>query len=588
MNQRRRALLSVSNKTGIEEFGRALVDRGFELLSTGGTAAALAKAGLPVTKVSAVTGHPEILDGRVKTLHPAIHGPLLARRDKDEDLEALESLGYGLIDIVAVNLYPFRETIARGGVTVADAMEQVDIGGPTMIRAAAKNHAHVFVVVAPEDYAPVLDAVDGKLAAADVVSLRRRLGAAVFRHISSYDEAVASFLEDPAEGSGAGAVNAGVVGEGTAGALDEAGVGILPATLNPSFERKAVLRYGENPDQEAALYLPAGVPRGIAALEQRHGKELSYNNLLDLDGALLSLSPFALSPRPAVVIVKHTTPSGIGVGDTVVEAYRKALSCDPVSAFGGILAVNRVVDEAAAQAMSELFVECITAPGFTPEAFEVLSRKKNVRILTYPSVGLTGIGGRLQSMEGEGAAIEKALERVPEDARGAAAFLALHGQDPEGPVLRGVYGGVLAQSAPRPPFFGVEDTRWQTVTSRAPTSAEQEDLAFAWAGVFGVKSNAILLARSGGTLGIGAGQMSRVDSSRIAVWKAAEAGLPLAGAALASDAFFPFRDGVDAAAQAGIRAIIQPGGSVRDDEVIAAANEHGIAMVFTSRRLFRH
>lgn len=575
----RRALLSVSNKAGIEAFGRALVERGFELLSTGGTAAALAKAGLPVTKVSKVTGHPEILDGRVKTLHPAIHGPLLARRDHPEDLVALEGLGYGLIDIVAVNLYPFRETVARGGVTVAEAMEQVDIGGPTMIRAAAKNHAHVLVVVNPEDYAPVLEAVDGTLDEAANTALRRRLGAAVFRHISGYDEAVASFLEGDVPSA------------------------LLPETLCIELERNATLRYGENPDQSAALYAGSGAPKGISALEQHHGKELSYNNLLDLDGALLSLSPFALSPRPAVVIVKHTTPSGIGIGDSVKEAYEKALRCDPVSAFGGIIAVNRVVDAEAAHAMGELFVECITAPGFSDEALEILARKKNVRILSYPAVSGDGLGVRLfltgrSASVGLGtddatrnalaAGVDAALIGVPADARGAAAFLALHGRDPVAPVLRGVYGGVLAQSAPIPPLFGVVDPSWKTVTERRPSAAEHEDLAFAWAAVFGVKSNAILLAGSGATLGIGAGQMSRVDASRVAVWKAGEAGLKLDGAALASDAFFPFRDGVDAAADAGIRAIIQPGGSVRDDEVIAAANEHGIAMVFTGRRLFRH
>ena len=542
----RRALLSVSDKTGITDFARALHDRGFELLSTGGTARAIQEAGLPVTKVSEVTSHPEIMDGRVKTLHPAIHGPLLARREVEGDLAALEEHGYGLIDVVAVNLYPFRETVARGDVSVGDAMEQVDIGGPTMIRAAAKNHAHVLVVVDPADYPRVLAAVDAAAVTEPTAdsTLRRELAAKVFRHISGYDEAVADFLEQGALVAGGGAEE------------------LLPAELSGNWTRQEVLRYGENPDQEAALYLPAGAPAGIAALEQLHGKALSYNNLLDLDGALLSLAPFARSPRPAVVIVKHTTPCGVAVGDTVAEAYRKALATDPVSAFGSIIAVNRVVDAEAAQAIRDLFVECVTAPDFRPEALDILTEKKNLRILRFPADA--------------------------RDAEGAARFLANHGRVPEPRVLRGIYGGVLAQTAPVPPFFGVEDESWKVVTRRAPTEAEREDLAFAWAAVAGVKSNAILLARGGATLGIGAGQMSRVDSSRLAVWKAGEAGLDLAGCALASDAFFPFRDGVDAAADAGVRAIIQPGGSVRDEEVIAAADEHGIAMVFTGRRLFRH
>ena len=561
----RRALLSVSDKTGITDFARALHDRGFELLSTGGTARTLQEAGLPVTKVSAVTGHPEIMDGRVKTLHPAIHGPLLARREVEGDLAALAEHGYGLIDVVAVNLYPFRETVARGDVSVGQAMEQVDIGGPTMIRAAAKNHAHVLVVVDPADYPRVLAAVDvAPTAAPDAESadgstdrhdadgfgasatLRRELAAKVFRHIAGYDRAVADFLEQGAQGAPVG------------GGAEE----LLPAALAGSWTRQEVLRYGENPDQEAALYLPAGAPAGIAALEQLHGKALSYNNLLDLDGALLSLAPFAHSPRPAVVIVKHTTPCGVAVGDTVAEAYQKALATDPVSAFGSIIAVNRVVDAEAARAIRDLFVECVTAPDFRPEALDILTEKKNLRILRFPGDA--------------------------RDAEGAARFLANHGRVPEPRVLRGIYGGVLAQTAPVLPFFGVEDESWKVVTRRAPSEAEREDLAFAWAAVAGVKSNAILLARGGATLGIGAGQMSRVDSSRLAVWKAGEAGLDLAGCALASDAFFPFRDGVDAAADAGVRAIIQPGGSVRDEEVIAAADEHGIAMVFTGRRLFRH
>jgi len=597
---RRRALLSVSDKAGIEAFGQALAARGFELVSTGGTALALEEAGLQVTRVSEVTGHPEIMDGRVKTLHPAIHGPLLARRDVAGDRQALADHGYGLIDVVAVNLYPFRETVARGDVSVADAMEKVDIGGPTMIRAAAKNHANVLVVVDPADYPRVLEALDaGSNAGSDVGSdaapapeLRRELAAKVFRHIASYDEAVARFLEEKPSGSGtrpgAGADAAASDVTGDSASVDTR----LPPRLAPTWTRREVLRYGENPEQEAALYLPDGAPAGIAALEQLHGKALSYNNLLDLDGALLSLAPFALSPRAAVVIVKHTTPCGVAVGTSVEAAYRKALATDPVSAFGSIIATNRTLDAAAAEAMAELFVECITAPAFTPEALEILTRKKNVRILRFPegAAGQAGDApdaGRLVP----GADAWKAFDGRPDldpETRGAARFLAAHGRIPEPRVLRGIYGGVLAQTAPVPPFFGVDDEAWKVVTRRAPTDVERGDLAFAWAAVAGVKSNAILLAAGGATLGIGAGQMSRVDSSRLAVWKAGEAGLSLDGCALASDAFFPFRDGVDAAAEAGVRAIIQPGGSIRDEEVVSAADEHGLAMIFTGRRLFRH
>jgi phosphoribosylaminoimidazolecarboxamide formyltransferase / IMP cyclohydrolase len=559
----RRALLSVSDKTGIVELARALSDRGFQIVSTGGTARALREAGLAVTEVAELTGHPEIMGGRVKTLHPAIHGGLLARREVPGDLEALADHGYRPIDLVAVNLYPFRETIARGGVPVAEAMEQVDIGGPTMIRAAAKNHAHVWVVVDPADYGRVLRALDageGEAGGGDgnEAALRRDLAAKVFRHISGYDEAVAEYLERPAEAAAEAAPGGGT---GSGGDTPNPGSGDasphLPGLLTGRWTRQSSLRYGENPDQAAALYRPEGAPAvGIAALEQHHGKALSYNNLLDLDGVLLSLSPFARSPRAAVCIVKHTTPSGLAVGDSVEEAYRKALACDPVSAFGSVIAANRPVDAPAARAISELFVECLVAPFVSDEAMEVLTGKKNLRILTFP--------GDSES------------------------FLADYGRVPDPVVLRGIYGGLLAQTAPVPPFYGVDDPEWRVVTRRAPGEAEMDDLAFAWAAAFGVKSNAIVLAGGGATLGIGAGQTSRVDSSRLAVRKAAEAGLSIEGCALASDAFFPFRDGVDAAADAGVRAIIQPGGSVRDEEVIEAADGHGIAMVFTGRRLFRH
>jgi phosphoribosylaminoimidazolecarboxamide formyltransferase / IMP cyclohydrolase len=560
---KRRALLSVSDKTGLMELGRGLVERGWELLSTGGTAAALRSAGLPVTDVADVTGHPEMLDGRVKTLHPAVHGPLLARYERPEDVAALEGQGYAPIHLVAVNLYPFRETVAAGGVAVGDAMAKVDIGGPTMIRAAAKNHRHLWVVVDPSDYPTVLAALDVK---GDHAGLRRGLAAKVFRHMSGYDAAVASYLD-------------GVGDDGVGRAAVDA---VLPSVLEETLLQVQPLRYGENPDQEAAFYAPAGDRFGVAALKQLHGKELSYNNLLDLDGALLALAPFALSGEAAVCIVKHTTPCGVAVGGTLDEAWRKALATDPVSAFGSVIAVNRPVDAKAAEGISELFVECLVAPAFEREALELLARKKNVRLLLFPQAGVPRVS---LPVEPEGLAWWK---EASGEVRSAAWFLAAHGRLPSPRLRRGIYGGVLVQTPPAPPFHAVEDPAWKVVTRRAPSVAEAADLRFAWAAVAGVKSNAILLARDGASVGIGAGQMSRVDASRLAAQKAELAGLSTEGAVLASDAFFPFRDGVDAAAMAGVRAIVQPGGSVRDEEVVAAADEHGIAMVFTGRRLFRH
>ncbi len=524
----KRALLSVSDKTGIVPFAEALSARGFEILSTGGTARALREAGLEVTSVSDVTGHAEMMDGRVKTLHPAVHAGLLARRAHEDDMRALEKQGYAPIDLVAVNLYPFRETVAKGDVSVDDAMEQVDIGGPTMVRAAAKNHRDVYVVVDPADYEAVLEGLDER----DTSGLRRRLAAKAFGHVSGYDAAITEYLLSGDEGDA------------------------LPERLTPSLSRIQTLRYGENPDQSAAFY---GFDQraGLAALVQHHGKELSYNNLLDLDGALLSLSPFALSKRAAVCIIKHTTPCGVAVAESLADAYRRALATDPTSAFGSVIAVNRTVDGETAEAMSELFIECVVAPGFSEDALATLTQKRNIRVLSYP-------------------------EMDPAD------FLRSYGRVPAALQMRSVYGGLLAQTPAEPPFYGEGDPSWKVATRREPTEAEWDDLRFAWAAIFGVKSNAILLARHGAVLGIGAGQMSRVDSSKIAVRKAGEAGHDLVGCALASDAFFPFRDGVDAAAAAGVQAVIQPGGSIRDDEVVAAADEHGIAMVFTGRRLFRH
>ena len=541
---RRRALLSVSDKTGVAAFGRALAEQGWEVLSTGGTARALADAGVPVTEVSTVTGHPEMMDGRVKTLHPAIHAGLLARRDHPEDMAEMARQGYAPIDLVAVNLYPFRETVASPGVTPALAVENVDIGGPTLIRAAAKNHRDVWVVVDPADYEAVLGALtDGDSADRGAsLALRRRLAARVFREISAYDEAIAGYLEGLEEGGESHAANA----------ADE-----MAQRVTLDLRMRERLRYGENPGQEAAFYASADGAEGIASLEQLHGKALSYNNILDLDGALLSLAPFAFADEPAVCIVKHTTPCGLAVRPTLSAAFERARATDPVSAFGSVIAVNRPVDRDTAEGIGAMFVEAVVAPGFTEGALAVLTAKKNIRLLSFPD---------------------------------SAGFLARAGGHAGARSFRSVYGGVLFQSLPDPPDYRREEDGWSVVSARRPTDAEELDLSFAWAAVAGVKSNAILLAKECATVGIGAGQMSRVDSSRLAVEKARDVGLTveLDGCALASDAFFPFRDGVDAAAEAGARAIVQPGGSIRDAEVVQAADEHGIAMVFTGRRLFRH
>ena len=571
---RRRALLSVSDKSGIEEFARGLVRRGWEIVSTGGTARALADAGLPVVQVAAVTSHPEMMEGRVKTLHPAIHAGILARGGNRGDDDALAAQGYAPVGLVAVNLYPFRETVARGGVSVRDAMEQVDIGGPTMIRAAAKNHADVWALVDPADYPRVLAALDRE---GDGHALRRELAVKVFAHTSAYDGTVAAWLAKAVRRqSGARADGEEPAGGGSGG-------GIFPAHLALSAELEGTLRYGENPDQEAAFYRWRGHGgAGLAGLEQLHGKALSYNNYLDLDGALQCLAPFAFSARPAVCIVKHTTPAGMALAETLEEAYLRALRTDPVSAFGSVIAVNRRIDATTAGHMSELFIECLVAPAFDDEAMEILTRKPSLRLLA-----MSGDPVDRDALPLDPHRVEWWLEASPAR-RASAAFLAAHGRLPQPRALRTVSGGLLAQSAPSPPFYGLESAKWEVVTRRTPSARELDDLDFAWSAVAGVKSNAILLARDGATLGIGMGQVSRVDASELAVRKAAAAGLDLSGCALASDAFFPFRDGVDAAAAAGVRAIVQPGGSVRDEEVIAAADEHGVAMVFTGRRLFRH
>lgn len=545
----RRAILSVSDKRGLEELARGLAGREIEILSTGGTARALAAAGVASTAVSAYTDAPEILDGRVKTLHPRIHGGLLARRDHAGDARELAEHGIELIDLVVVNLYPFEQTVARAGVTHAEAIENIDIGGPTMIRAAAKNHDRVAVVVAPEDYAAVLaelDAEGGALSAAT----RLRLATKAFAHTAAYDAAIVAYLScQPVDEPDAGSPDhaSGVAGDqaddrdGTADAF--------PPMLTVSWRQERILRYGENPHQQAAFYADAALPlarRGtrpsLATSQVLQGKELSYNNILDLDAALACCLELE---APAAVIVKHTNPCGVATdASSVATAYERARATDPLSAFGGIVAVNRDVDESLAALLIETFLECVIAPGFAPRAREILGRKKSLRLLAT--------GPMVTSARDEGWA------------------------------MRTVAGGVLVQSADLR-MVAARDA--QVVTRRAPTATELSALDFAWRVCKHVKSNAIVFCDGTQTLGIGAGQMSRVDSVRIARSKAVAS---LQGSCVASDAFFPFRDGLDALAEAGARAVIQPGGSIRDQEVIAAADEHDIAMVFTGMRHFRH
>lgn len=507
-----RALISVSDKTGVTPFAAGLAALGWEIVSTGGTARLLEEAGVRVTRIEDVTGFPEIMDGRVKTLHPAVHAGLLARRDERSDLETLERLGFHAIDLVAVNLYPFREAVARPTVPLEDAVEQIDIGGPTLLRAAAKNHRWVLAVVDPADYGRVL----GALRNGDVpASLRQELAARVFRHTAAYDAAIAQFLDGTAEE--------------------------LPAALSLVLSRIQPLRYGENPHQRAALYA-TGEARGFDALTQYHGKELSFNNLLDVDAAAAAVAVWP--DRPACAIIKHTTPCGVALGATPEEAFRRALATDPTSAFGSVVAFNTVVDTATAEAMQELFVEVVVAPRFHDSALPVFRRKKSLRVVELP---------------------------LPDDRASL--------------DLKRVRGGLLVQDRFR---FDADESGWSVATRRAPTDAEWRDLRFAWAAVASVRSNAILLARGEAAIGIGAGQMSRVDAAFLAVYKARAAGHDPAGSVLASDAFFPFRDGVEQAAHAGVTAIVQPGGSVRDAEVVAAADVHGVAMVMTGRRQFRH
>jgi phosphoribosylaminoimidazolecarboxamide formyltransferase / IMP cyclohydrolase len=523
-----RALLSVSDKTGLVDFGRGLIARGFELVSTGGTARALTAAGLAVTNVSAITGFPEMMDGRVKTLHPNVHGGILARRDHPDDLRAIAAHGIQPIDVVVVNLYPFAETAKKPGVELDELIEQIDIGGPSMVRAAAKNFHDVLVVVHPSDYAQVLEALDR----GPTSEFRYELMVKAFAHTAEYDRTIAATL---GEKRGADRVDL-------------------------SLEKIRDLRYGENPHQPAAWYAlgdgaraasgargvngARGVTgaRGFSRAEILQGKELSYTNLLDLDAAARIVLEFS---EPAAAVIKHTNPCGAAIGSSPADAYVRARDADALAAYGGIVGLNRPIDAAAAEAIVSTFIEAVVAPSVDAAAKPLLARKTNMRIVT-------------------------------------ADFSAFHDPSVE---FRSILGAMLMQERDR-----VTEARedWKVVTKRAPTADEWEALRFAWRVCAHVKSNAVIFTSADRTLAIGAGQMSRVDAVNVAVMKAAAANVPLAGSAAASDAFFPFRDGLDAAAKAGARAIVQPGGSVRDADVIAAADEHGLAMVFTGRRHFRH
>ncbi len=516
----RRALISVSDKTGLVDFAHGLDALGVSLVSTGGSAAALRQGGVPVSDVSALTGFPEIMDGRVKTLHPKVHGGLLGRRGTDDAVMAQHDIAP--IDLLIVNLYPFEATTARPDCTLPDAIENIDVGGPAMLRAAAKNHEHVAVIVDPADYAEILEALSH---GGTTLNLRRRLAAKAFAHTARYDGAIANWLGARPEGE----------------RIDP-----YAPTLNLSYELKQVLRYGENPHQGGALYVENHVPAGtVASARVLAGKELSYNNIADADAALECVKAFRKTP--ACVIVKHSNPCGVALGADLGEAYERAYACDPVSAFGGIIAFNRTLDAATAEAIiKRQFVEVVIAPDIEEGALAALNAKPNVRVL--------------------------ASGNWDENPSSSLDF-------------KRIAGGLLVQDTDRDTLLM---TDLKVVSRRVPDATELRDLLFAWHVAMFVKSNAIVYARDGYTVGIGAGQMSRVVSAKIAAMKAAEAGLEVRGCGMASDAFFPFRDGIDAAAEAGIRAVIQPGGSMRDNEVIAAADEHGMAMVFTGVRHFRH
>jgi phosphoribosylaminoimidazolecarboxamide formyltransferase/IMP cyclohydrolase len=522
----RRALISVSDKAGLVDFARALAERGVEILSTGGTAKALEAAGVTVRDVAEHTGFPEMMDGRLKTLHPKVHGGLLAIRDDPEHTAAARAHGIAPIDLLVVNLYPFEATAAKGA-PFAECIENIDIGGPAMIRAAAKNHASVTVVVEPDDYAKVLAEL-ARHAGATTLDLRKALAAKAYARTAAYDAAISSwFAASLAEPAPAWRAVAGRLGQ--------------------------TLRYGENPHQQAAFYLSGERRPGVATAVQHQGKELSYNNLNDTDAALELVGEFDPIASPAVAIIKHANPCGVALGATLAEAYAKALRCDPVSAFGGIIALNGIIDAGTAKEITGIFTEVVIAPGATEEARTIFAAKKSLRLLTT--------GG------------------LP-DPRAA------------GLTFRSLAGGFLVQSRDNAVVEGME---LKVVTRRQPTPQELADMKFAFKVAKHVKSNAIVYVKDGATVGIGAGQMSRVDSARIAAWKSQEAAKaageaePLTrGSVVASDAFFPFADGLLAAAEAGATAVIQPGGSMRDAEVIAAADDAGLAMVFTGVRHFRH
>jgi phosphoribosylaminoimidazolecarboxamide formyltransferase/IMP cyclohydrolase len=546
--QVRRALLSVSDKTGIVELARGLAELGVEIVSTGGTARALADAGVEVRAIEQFTGFPEMMDGRVKTLHPRLYAGLLAVRDDDSHLKAAAEHDIEPVDLVCVNLYPFEQTVARGDAPDAEIVENIDIGGPTMIRAAAKNHAFAAVLVDPADYAPAIAELresGGRLS----MATRERLAGKAFACTARYDAAISRWFA-------------------------MRGPDTFPPTWSDSYEKVLDLRYGENPHQQAAFYARAGSPTHLlAGVEQLHGKELSFNNLLDLNSARELVEDFS---EPACAIVKHNNPCGCALGKTALAAYERAFACDPVSAYGGVIALNRRVDLACAQALSGQFVEVLLAPGFHPGALAVLTEKKNVRLLELPEWPDHSRSPHTHGTPPGGAHSAHMQEsRTP---HGATAVSAVE----EKPVL----GGVLAQSRDV-----VSETREQmrVMTARAPAEEQWADLLFAWRVCRHVRSNAIVIAREGATIGIGAGQMSRVDAVSIAIEKA-RAFQPdlLAGSSLASDAFFPFADGPQLAIDAGVSAIVQPGGSVRDEEVVAAADAAGVAMVATGLRHFRH
>jgi phosphoribosylaminoimidazolecarboxamide formyltransferase/IMP cyclohydrolase len=517
---RRQALISLSDKTGALELARALAGFGIEILSTGGTAKLLRDGGITVTEIGVYTGFPEMLDGRVKTLHPKVHAGILARRDLPAHMAALAAAGIPTIDLVVVNLYPFAKTVSAADCTLEDAIENIDIGGPTMVRSAAKNWQHVAIVTDPADYAPLI-AEMASASGAISAETRFRLARKAFSHTAAYDGAISNYLT----------------------ATDILGKrGAFPDQVNMSFAKVQDLRYGENPHQQAAFYRElAPVPGSLGGYTQLQGKELSYNNIADADAAWECVKTF---DQPACVIVKHANPCGVAVAADTSEAYRRAFATDPTSAFGGIIAFNREIDRETAEAVTQQFVEVLIAPRVLPQAREVLSQKGNVRVLEVP---IAAGGNQFDSKR--------------------------------------IGGGLLLQS---PDTRNVQPEELRVVSRTQPSRQQLADLLFAWRVAKFVKSNAIVFCADGKTLGVGAGQMSRVDSARIASIKAENAGLSLKQSVVASDAFFPFRDGVDVVAKAGASAIIQPGGSMRDEEVIAAADEHGIAMVFTGVRHFRH